>query len=560
MTTTPVIILCGFMATGKTTVGRALAEMLGLRFVDTDEMIEARAGKTIAEIFASDGEAWFRDLEAEVCTSLAFAHDASTPPKGAVIASGGGSLLREETFRHFKSIGTMVVLDTSIDEVVRRASTAGTRPKLGASEDVATARARAQQLYEERKPLYDRVPWRVDTTYRRAEETAFEIAERLRNAQHEETVLHMRAGARPVPGRKARVGEDGLTRIVVGRGAFARLGAWIRDAGLSGPVFVLVSRTVAGHHGSAARVALDAAGLRNKFIELDDHEDAKSFEQVEALLYELVDAGATRDSIVVALGGGVTGDVTGFVAATYMRGVAFVQVPTTLLAQVDSSIGGKVGVNHPRAKNLLGAVYQPQLVLSDVDILSTLPDREVASGMAEVVKTAIIGSPALFARLESAGSKLSVRDAGLLQDCVVECARVKARIVEQDPYEQGLRRVLNLGHTMGHALEAALGYGTLTHGEAVAIGLLTAMRVSVGRGLASAKFETATRKIATACGLPLKAPDVAREALANAMSFDKKRSAGVLSVVLPVAAGEVRIVDDVTESEFISAFESIQKG
>jgi shikimate kinase / 3-dehydroquinate synthase len=560
MSTTPVIILCGFMATGKTAVGRALAQMLGVPFVDTDELIEARAGKSVAEIFAGDGEARFRDLEAEVCASLAIPDGVSGSRGGAVIASGGGSLLREETFRRFETLGTMIVLEASIDEVLRRATTASIRPKLGAPEDAATVRARAQQLYAERRPVYDRVAWRVDTTHRRAEETAFEIAERLRRTQHKETLLYMRAGVRPAPGRKTRVGEDGLTRIVIGRGAFARLGAWIRDAGLSGPVFVLVSRTVAGHHGTAARASLDAAGLRNKFIELDDHEDAKSFEQVEALLYELVDAGATRDSIVVALGGGVTGDVTGFVAATYMRGVAFVQVPTTLLAQVDSSIGGKVGVNHPRAKNLLGAVYQPQLVLSDVDILSTLPDREVASGMAEVVKTAIIGSPALFARLESAGSKLSVRDAGLLQDCVVECARVKAHIVEEDPYEQGLRRVLNLGHTVGHALEAALGYGALTHGEAVAIGLLTAMRVSVGRGLAASKFETATRRIVAACGLPAKAPDVSREALANAMSFDKKRSAGILKVVLPVAPGDVRIVDDATEDEFISAFESIQKG
>jgi 3-dehydroquinate synthase len=543
------------MATGKTTVGRALAQMLGVPFVDTDETIEARAGKSVAEIFASDGEARFRDLEAEVCASLAIPDGASG---GAVVASGGGSLLRGETFRRFEALGTMIVLEASIDEVLRRASAAGVRPKLGAPEDAASTRARAQRLYDERKPVYDRVAWRVDTTHRRAEETAFEIAEHLRRAQHKETLLYMRAGARPVPGRKARAGEDGLTRVVVGRGAFTRMGAWIRDAGLAGPVFVLVSRTVAGHHGVAARASLDAAGLRNKFIELDDHEDAKSFEQVEALLYELVDAGATRDSVVVALGGGVTGDITGFVAATYMRGVAFVQVPTTLLAQVDSSIGGKVGVNHPRAKNLLGAVYQPQLVLTDVDLLSTLPDREIASGMAEVIKTAIIGSPALFARLE--GGKLSLRDAGFLDACVVECARVKARIVEEDPYEQGLRRVLNLGHTVGHALEAATGYGTLTHGEAVAVGLLTALRVSVGRGLAASKFETATRRIIAACGLSAKAPDVSREALRNAMSFDKKRRAGVLSVVLPAAPGDVRIVDDATEDEFISAFETIQKG
>lgn len=548
------------MATGKTAVGRALAGMLGVPFVDTDEMVEARAGKTVPEIFAQDGEARFRDLEADVCASLSFPHDASGSPSGAVIATGGGSLLREETFRRFETLGTMIVLDASLDEVLRRANIAGARPKLGQAEDAVAARSRTQKLYEERKPVYDRVAWRVDTTHRRAEETAFEIAERLRRTQHKEIILHMRAGARPVPGRATRAGEEGLTRVVVGRGALARLGVWIRDAGLTGPVFVLVSRTVAGHHGTAVRASLEAAGLRNKFIELDDHEDAKSFEQVEGLLYELVDAGATRDSVVVALGGGVTGDITGFVAATYMRGVAFVQVPTTLLAQVDSSLGGKVGVNHPRAKNLLGAIYQPQLVLSDVDVLSTLADREVASGMAEVIKTAIIGSPALFARLDGAGKALSLRDADLLETCVIECARVKARVVEEDTYEQGLRRVLNLGHTAGHALEAATGYGTLTHGEAVAIGLLTALRVSVQRKLAAPAFEATTRRIVKACGLPTHGPGVSRDALTKAMSLDKKRRAGVLSVVLPVTPGDVRIVDDVSEDEIVSAFESIQKG
>jgi 3-dehydroquinate synthase len=322
---------------------------------------------------------------------------------------------------------------------------------------------------------------------------------------------------------------------------------------------VMVSRTVAGFHGTAAKAALDAAGIRNKFIELDDAEESKTFEQAEGLLYELVDAGATRDGAVVALGGGVTGDVAGFVAATYMRGLPLVQVPTTLLAQVDSSIGGKVGVNHPRAKNLLGAVYQPQLVLTDVDLLATLPDREISSGMAEVIKTAIIGSPELFARIEKAGKKVPLRDGDFLDECVAACARVKSRVVEADPYERGPRRVLNLGHTIGHALEAALGYGVLTHGEAVAIGLLAALRVAVTRGVAKASFETTTRAMIEACGLRTRVSEVGDDLL-KAMSLDKKRRAGGLSFVMPVAPGDVRIVDDVTEHEVIAAFNSIQKG
>ncbi len=543
-----IVVLCGFMATGKTTVGRALAELLGVPFVDTDELIEARAGATVAEIFARDGEARFRELEADVCATLSRPHDASGAASGAVIAIGGGALMREDTFAHLQKLGTMVLLEASIDEVMRRTAATRSRPKLD---------DRAANLYEQRRPTYHRIAWRLDTTNRRAEEAAFEIAERL---HYKEEIIHLRAGARPVPGQPARTGESGLTRIVVARGALSHLGAWIRNTGLNGPAMVMVSRTVAGFHGTAAKTALDAHGVPSKFIELDDNEEAKTFEQVEGLLYELVDAGATRDSIVVALGGGVTGDVAGFAAATYMRGLPFVQVPTTLLAQVDSSIGGKVGVNHPRAKNLLGAVHQPRLVLIDPDVLSTLPEREVASGMAEVLKTAIIGSPELFARLEKAGKKVGLRDGALLEECVAVCARVKARIVEADPYEQGLRRVLNLGHTVGHALEAAAGYGVMTHGEAVAVGMLVALRISVTRGLAAPSFEASVRRIAEACSLPVRAPDVSRDDLLNAMSHDKKRRASGLSFVLPISPGDVRVVADVSQDHIMTAFEAIQKG
>ncbi len=554
MSTPPtVVILCGFMATGKTTVGRALAELLQVPFVDTDSLTEAKAGMTISEMFEREGEARFRELEAEVCASLAVPTDDTGAPLGAVIATGGGALVREETFKHLESLGTMVLLETSLDEVLRRASTMTARPKLS----VDDAKAHAEKLYEERRAVYHRIARRVDTTRKNPAESAYEISERLHYKEEHQELLHMRAGARPVPGRKPRPGEDGLTRIVIGRGSLAKLGEWIRACGMNGQVYVLVSRTVAGFHGAAVRAALDAHALPNKFIQLDDREEAKTMEQVEALLYELADAGATRDSIIVALGGGVTGDVAGFVAAMYMRGLAFVQVPTTLLAQVDSSIGGKVGVNHPRAKNLIGAIYQPQLILTDVDALATLPEREVASGMAEVVKTAIIGAPELFAKLEKAGKKISLRNAELLDECVGACARVKARIVEEDPYEQGLRRVLNLGHTVGHALEQATGYGVLTHGEAVAFGMLSSIRISVTRGLAPASFEKSTRWILAACGLPFKVPEVPREQLLQAMSLDKKRAAGGLSFVLPIAPGAVRIVDDVTDDEVIAAFEVI---
>jgi 3-dehydroquinate synthase len=237
-----------------------------------------------------------------------------------------------------------------------------------------------------------------------------------------------------------------------------------------------------------------------------------------------------------------------------MRGIAFVQVPTTLLAQVDASIGGKVGVNHPRIKNLVGTVHHPHLVVTDPDTLATLPARELAGGMAEVVKTAIIGSLDLFERLRAAATRGAPQsDPAFLEDCIRECIRIKGRIVEADPYERDRRRVLNLGHTLGHAIEAVAGYGKLIHGEAVAIGLTTAISLSVKRGTATSDFLEATRAILAACGLPANPPALDAAALKQAMGSDKKRRASGLTFVLPVAPGDVRIVSDVSEDEILSA-------
>jgi 3-dehydroquinate synthase len=237
-----------------------------------------------------------------------------------------------------------------------------------------------------------------------------------------------------------------------------------------------------------------------------------------------------------------------------MRGVALVQVPTTLVAQADASIGGKVGVNHPRAKNLIGTIHQPHLVLSDPDTLATLPARELASGMAEVVKTAIIGSPSLFEKLSAASTGGAPQnDPALLEAAVRECVRIKGHIVEADPFERDERRVLNLGHTLGHAIEAVAGYGSVLHGEAVAIGLMAALTVAVNRGIATSDFLHATRSILLASGLPVHMPTLDEAALRAAVLSDKKRRSSGLTFVLPVAPGEVRMVSDVTDEELIRA-------
>jgi shikimate kinase len=332
-----VVVLCGFMGTGKSATGSALAALLSVPFVDTDRMIEQNRGNTVAEIFAADGEARFRELEADVVNRIAADQKLRA---GAVIATGGGTVLRDDVHQTLASIGTLVVLEASIESIAERAGSVHNRPLLPRTPAGEIDYDAMRELFARRAPSYDRIPWHVDTTGRSPAEVAFEIAESLR---HAESLIHLRVDTRPLISHQPRPGEARLTRVVTGRGSLVSLGDWVRHVGVSGPVFVLASRTVAGFHGLAARKSIDAAGLKSRFIEIEDSEDAKTLDQSERLLYELADAGATRDAAVVALGGGVTGDLAGFVAATFMRGMAFVQVPTTLLAQVDSSIGGKVG-------------------------------------------------------------------------------------------------------------------------------------------------------------------------------------------------------------------------
>jgi len=543
-----VIILCGFMGTGKTATGQALASLLSVPFFDTDRLIEEASGKTVTGIFAGDGEDRFRELEAEVVRHL---QSGARLKKGAVIATGGGTLLRDDTHVALASLGKMIVLDAHLDAIAERAEALRDRPLLPRSAAGDIDRPALEALFDRRAPAYARIALHVDTTARTPAEVAFEIVERLK---HGDELTLLRVGTRPLLSRPMQPGETGLARVVVERGALASLGTWLRELGINGPAYVIASRTVAGFHGVSARKSLDGAQIKSRFIEIDDSEQGKNMDQAERLLYELTDAGATRDSTVIALGGGVTGDLAGFVAATYMRGIAFVQVPTTLLAQVDASIGGKVGVNHPRAKNLIGTIHQPHLVLSDPDTLATLSARELASGMAEVVKTAIVGSAELFEDLRAAAAKGAPQDdSAFVEACVRACVRIKGRIVEADPFERDRRRALNLGHTLGHAVESVAGYGRMTHGDAVAIGMMAALSLAVRRGVATTDFLEATRAIITACGLPVHMPALDSGALIAAMGNDKKRRTGGLAFVLPVAPGEVRVVNDVTEEELIRA-------
>jgi 3-dehydroquinate synthase len=325
--------------------------------------------------------------------------------------------------------------------------------------------------------------------------------------------------------------------IYQGDGLLGRAGELLAGPGRAGAVAVVTNPTVGAIYGERLRESLAGAGFSPALCEMPDGEIHKTLDTVRKLYAAFARAGLDRGSRVVALGGGVVGDTAGFAAATYMRGLPFVQVPTSLLAMVDSSVGGKVGVDLPEGKNLVGAFKQPVAVVVDPAVLATLPPVELRSGMAEVVKAGVIGSPALLEAVEQKSRKLAWM--------VEQAVRVKIAVVEEDPYEQGRRAVLNLGHTFGHAFELLSGY-RLRHGEAVSAGMVVAARLAVALGRCHWGTVARIEKVLVGLGLPLRPPDFEPEAVWQAMAADKKRRDGRLRFVLPEEIGRVVVLDDVS--------------
>lgn len=327
--------------------------------------------------------------------------------------------------------------------------------------------------------------------------------------------------------------------IYVGQGILPRAGEFLRGAGLGGKVAVVSNPTVASLYLEGLSRALQQSGFEIIPALIPDGEEHKSIESLAAIYDRLVGARLERKSTVLALGGGVVGDLAGFAAATYLRGVPYIQVPTTLLAQVDSSVGGKTAVNHPGGKNLIGAFYQPRLVLIDVDMLSTLPRRELVAGLAEVIKYGIIEDAELFCLLEDKINQLVGMDREFLIRVIARCCAIKARVVEQDEREDDYRAVLNFGHTFGHALEAATGFKEFLHGEAVGVGMAKAAAISSRHGFCDRLCLERVIKLIAKAGLPVELPkSVSSASLLQGMEVDKKSADGKIKFVMCAGIGK----------------------
>jgi len=353
--------------------------------------------------------------------------------------------------------------------------------------------------------------------------------------------------------------------VVIGGGALQQLGGQLLAQGIKGgtKALVVTNSVVEAHYGNTVMSSLEASGLQASLLVIEAGEAQKTPATVAQIHDAAFSQKLERGSLIVALGGGVVGDMAGFAAATWLRGIAVVQVPTTLLAMVDASIGGKTGVNHPGGKNLIGAFHQPRLVLIDPATLTTLPEREFRAGMAEVIKYGVIGDGALLNKLESAAladpagglaSQAAVGPA-LLEDILARSAGAKAKVVAADEREGGLRAILNYGHTLGHVVEALCGYGTYLHGEAVAIGMVAAGEIAVGMGLWSASDQARQKAVIAAAGLPLAWPQLDPVAVLSCLQGDKKVRDGQVRFVLPTGIGRVEIRSDVESTTILVALQ-----
>ena len=534
------VVLVGMMGAGKSSIGRRLAHRLGVPFVDADTEIESAAGMSIPEIFDKHGEPYFRAGEARVIARLL-----DQGPQ--VLATGGGAVMDPQTRALIRDKGISIWLKADIDVLLKRTKRRSDRPLVD----------RIKDLMPQREPIY----------------ALSDLVVQSRDEPHEIIVDEIMAALAAYPGCGGG-GEQGMTAplrsnelitvevalgertydIAIGRGLLASLGARIKALRPGARTVIVTDENVAKQHLAAAQAALSEAGVESSAVVVTPGEGSKKFATFERVCEDIIAARIERGDLAIALGGGVIGDLAGFASSCVRRGLDFVQVPTSLLAQVDSSVGGKTGINSRHGKNLIGAFHQPVLVIADTALLDTLPAREFRAGYAEVAKYGLLGDEAFFAWLEANWREVFSGDSAREHAIAVSC-RAKAGVVARDERETGERALLNLGHTFGHAFEAGCGFSDrLLHGEAVALGMVMAFDFSARKGLTSQAEADRARAHLAAVGLPTHVRDVAGgvpgiEALMDLIAQDKKVKRGKLTFILVRGIGQAFIENNVDPAE-----------
>jgi shikimate kinase/3-dehydroquinate synthase len=531
------IVLVGLMGAGKTSIGRRLAARLGVPFRDADAEIELAAGCTIPELFARYGERDFRDGERRVIRRLL----AGDP---IVLATGGGAFMDPDTRAAIRAEGVSVWLRVRLPTLVRRVSTRNNRPLLRDGDPGEIL----GNLMKARHPTYAEADLVVDCGDEPPDHTTSKVLE----------ALHAFRTPRRLAVSLASTSYD----VVVGDNLLARAGALLAPVLPQKRAVVITDETVAALHLQTLQEGLAQTGVRTDTVVVPPGEASKSIDCFTRTANALLDLGVERRTTIIALGGGVVGDLAGFAAAVTLRGLPFVQVPTTLLSQVDSSVGGKTGINTAHGKNLLGAFHQPRMVLADTGVLGTLPIRELRAGYAEVAKAGLIGDADFFAWCEANAPLLIAGDHEARAEAVLRACAFKAMVVGDDEREEKPndgRALLNLGHTFAHAFEAEVGYGGgLLHGEAVAVGLGLAFRLSARLGHCSPSDAARVATHLEAVGLPSEPGMLNRRfsaaSLIAHMKRDKKMRDGKLHFVLTRGIGHAFTSGDVPESTVIELF------
>nr|WP_267288024.1 MULTISPECIES: 3-dehydroquinate synthase [Neokomagataea] len=515
------IVLIGMMGVGKTTIGRRLAQLLGRRFVDADAEIERAAGCSITEIFERHGEAFFRNGERRVITRL-------LDGAPCVLATGGGAWMNKETRSRIRQRGLSVWLRAPIPVLLKRVHGRHGRPLLA----TGNPHEILSNLAEQRHPVYAEADLIVDC----GDETVEQGVEKLHAAL---TTWQ--------PPEKVHVAlQNHAYDVLIGKDLIERAGRWLAPLLPQKRAVIITDEHVATLHLSRLEAALAETEIRFDTLRVPQGEGSKSLSHYSDLITRVLALGIERHTTIIAFGGGVVGDLAGFIAATALRGLPFVQIPTTLLSQVDSSVGGKTGINSPSGKNLIGAFHQPISVLADSSVLATLPRRERVAGYAEILKAGLISDPELFAWCETHGARVLDGDPHIVAEAVKRACAFKAKVVAHDEREvapQNGRALLNLGHTFGHAIEAEMGYnGRLLHGEAVSIGLHLAMRLSVRLGYAKAsdlnRLNTHLQQLNMPMSIRALSNNFSATTLINNMLRDKKMKNGKIAFILLRGVGK----------------------
>ncbi|MDE8347995.1 MAG: 3-dehydroquinate synthase [Acidocella sp.] len=520
------IVLVGLMGAGKTAIGKRLAARLGLPFHDSDQEIERAAGMSVAEIFTKHGEPHFRAGEKRVIERLL-----SLGP--IVLATGGGAFMDAETREVVARQAVSVWLHSPVHILLNRVRGRTHRPLLNNGDPAEILR----RLLAVRGPVYALADIIIPGSEDSPDVTTQTVLDKL-SAYAEPRRVHVPLSQNPY-------------EVLIGPDLLPRAGALMHKLLAQPRVIIISDASVAALHLPTLQASLERVAISHDSIIVKPGEASKSIENWAFVVNELLSRKVDRDTTIVALGGGVIGDLAGFAAAATLRGLAFIQIPTTLLAQVDSSVGGKTGINAPHGKNLIGAFHQPRLVLADTAILATLPVREWRAGYAEIIKAGLIADASLYAWCEANGQAMLNGDAALLAQAVERAVAFKAAVVGDDEREMkpnGGRALLNLGHTFGHALEAETGYGQgLLHGEAVAVGLILATQLSANLSFCPQEDASRIASHINLVGLPTRINNLPAEQLLAHMKQDKKMKGGKLTFILTRGIGQAFTHAEVAE-------------